>query len=66
MENYLLRQLSELGIKTGPTGAVNSVYGLMQECPKHAVRVKESDFQASDVPLIQAGKLMKVRRQKQI
>ena len=36
MENYLLRQLSELGIKTGQTGAVNSVYGLMQECPKHA------------------------------
>ncbi len=27
MENYLLRQLSELGIKTGQTGAVNSVYG---------------------------------------
>lgn len=66
MKNYLLRQFQELGIKTNQTEAGNSVYGLMQEYPRHAVRVKESDFRASDVPLIQAGKLMKVRRQKQI
>ena len=60
MENYLLRQLTELGIKTDQTDT-NSIYEFMQERPRHTVRVKESDFRASDVSMIKAGQ-RKMRR----
>lgn len=63
MENYLSRQYKELRMETNHTKSQsNSIYELMQERPRHTVRAKESEFRASDVPLIQAGQLKKIRR----
>ena len=63
MGKYLSRQLKELKMETSHTKSEsNSIYELMQDRPRHTVRVKESEFRASDVPLIQAGQLKKLRR----
>lgn len=61
MENYLLGQPRELRRKTKNT-ETNSIYELMKERPRHPVRSKESDFRATDVPMIRAGLLKEIRR----
>lgn len=62
MEN-LLRQPNELRRKNNTNKTeTNSIYELMMERPRHKVRSKESEFRATDVPLIQAGTLKGIRR----
>lgn len=63
MEN-LLRQPNELRRKNNTNKTeTNSIYELMKkERPRHKVRSKESEFRATDVPLIRAGTLKGIRR----
>lgn len=58
MENYLLNQPTKLHRKIEKT-ETNRIYELMKERPKHKVRNKESEFKATDVPMIQVGLLNK-------
>lgn len=60
-ENYLLRQSKKPGIKIEKTEP-NSIYELMKDRPRHKVRSEESEFRATDVPMIRAGMLKGIRR----